>query len=366
MLVLFPGLAAWAGVPISLPSSERSSDWEQVLELGDLEWATTDPMVVVSANGALWTVRVRDPAGGTREASIAPPSGADDREDLVWLVVSLLTPVRTAEPVPERDPEPVRSSAGTAPRPRPPVPTVAVPSTMPVATAPVPRPVPTAAPAAELPEPVASVAPTATEPQAVPKAVPEAPAGEEPSASRPEPEVRRRPPPPPRPPRPPPPDDPGLRPWVRLASSLGLRPGIAPSGSGVLSAGLARDLFGLGVGVGLGTRTPLPLAGDERSYAAMPLVAVEGLFGPRLLLLGASRGAAHRRFLDGPDVVEAGFMPFVRAEVAVSATVGRRLRLEPGLAWRRDLGSTEIRRDGVEVLRVPPSTVQATFGIRWR
>ncbi|MEQ1507296.1 MAG: hypothetical protein ABMB14_34020, partial [Myxococcota bacterium] len=93
---------ATAGVSVAFPSSERSGDWSDVLALGDLQWSDADPDVVIVASGSSWTIR----ASG-RLATVPVPATRDEREDVVWLVVSLVTPVEAPPPVEPVAPPPV-------------------------------------------------------------------------------------------------------------------------------------------------------------------------------------------------------------------------------------------------------------------
>src|SRR4029077_9755455 len=91
----------------------QASDWVGVLALGGLEWGPPGAPIVVHADGPTWVVTVSD-HGSRRTASLPAPASANDREDLVWLVVSLLAPVDIPDspPVPE-PPTPVPASVAT-------------------------------------------------------------------------------------------------------------------------------------------------------------------------------------------------------------------------------------------------------------
>ncbi|MEQ1572531.1 MAG: hypothetical protein ABMA64_43325 [Myxococcota bacterium] len=86
---------AWAGVPVALPPTEQAQDWVGVLALGGLDWATGAATVVVEDRGDTWVVTAGR-GGSARSATVPAPRTASQREDVVWLVVSLSSAVSAA------------------------------------------------------------------------------------------------------------------------------------------------------------------------------------------------------------------------------------------------------------------------------
>lgn len=169
-------------VPVELPADEDEVAWEGALAMGGLavgtpvggEWVRLRPI-----DGG-WLLQVQDRSGELHEVTIAPPRNEQDREDIVWLAVSLLHPAGgdAGDPanmdlsVPAPTPRPRRRPAPppVEPAPVPPAEPVVEPPPEPVIE-PAPEPVvePEPEPVAE-PDPIAVVAPL---PERVPERVPE-------------------------------------------------------------------------------------------------------------------------------------------------------------------------------------------------
>lgn len=344
-------VSARAGVPVALPEGESPSLWAGTLALGQLEWASPAsgaPVEIREISGR-WLVSVRD-EGAVRTAQVAAPQTPEAREDLVWLVVSLLTPVEPApEPEPIPEPAPVRLAAAPSPAP---VPRSPAPQPASTARSPAqPRPAPRGPPDDGWePEGWASLPP-----------IPPPPAPPAPRAPPAAPEEKHRAPivkiPPP--PEQPPPL------WARVILEAGLRSGMPAQGTLSVCGGAGSSSISAGGGFGLSSRTPLPEVGPGRSYGALPLFGAL-LFTPRYGLLGVHGGFELRRFVDGNKTLQIGAMPFVRAEAAASVYLGRHLHLEPGLAYRLDLGVTEIELDSVRVRQIPAQSWQGALAVRIR
>lgn len=140
---LYASSVATAGIPVALPPSEATDDWQEALDLaglaigGSLDVTDDEPSVAVVEGGAgVWHVRISDSAGEVREVSVAAPQDDGEREDLGWLVASLVeslgpsgtwvvpdqpvyvteepVAVAMADPAPVRPAEPTQRPAGTS------------------------------------------------------------------------------------------------------------------------------------------------------------------------------------------------------------------------------------------------------------
>ncbi|MEZ4235479.1 MAG: hypothetical protein R3F59_04815 [Myxococcota bacterium] len=333
-------IAARAGVGVALPAGEAAETWSPILALAGLQWAPEGAAVTVSATASgTWSVE----AGGHRTPC---PRRTRPTRARTWSGSS-----RAWSP-----PWPRRRRPSHRPRP-----------------APKPKPRPTAPPPPPAPEPLVAVAPAATPPQrAPPRRAPEElpaldPATPTFTASPPAPSpdahagppapTRTRPTRPPLLPPPPAPDG-RLRPWASVGALGGLRVGVAPLWRVTGAAGVSRGPFGLGLGGGLAGATALRQAGDARRVTASELL-LAGWAAPGVGRLDLQLGAELRRFWERDRVVQGSAMPFLRAGAGVGLHLGHRLWLDPQLAYRRDLGTTEIRVDGQPVQVLPAGAVEA-------
>ncbi|MFZ5481797.1 MAG: hypothetical protein ACOZNI_33860, partial [Myxococcota bacterium] len=125
---------AAAAIPVALPLSESPATWEQALALGGFTVGTAQsgPQVSLANQGEYWLLRVRDANGKVQEVNVLPPVTQQDREDIVWLAMSLLKPagggstwsdvptqVSTPTPVPSPTPPPPKAPTKPAVTPPP-------------------------------------------------------------------------------------------------------------------------------------------------------------------------------------------------------------------------------------------------------
>ena len=203
MLLAFVVAVLLAGAtPVELPPTEDPADWEAALAMGGLAagpvgegaWVRLEP----AADG--WTLRVRDRGGALHEVPVPEPGSEQEREDIVWLAVSLLhpagvdapdepapapTPAPPPPPKPDPEPTPVQVALRRSPEPEP-EPEVLAP--------PPPPPSVVAAPSVD-PEPVVELE-VAPEPEVEVAPEPEIEVAPEPEADvAPEPEAGPEPPP---------------------------------------------------------------------------------------------------------------------------------------------------------------------------
>lgn len=304
VLLIWMGLLcaplAWAA-PVQLPGGEAVADWSAAFAMAGLSLGPPggdEGWVVLSDVGEGWLLRVEDRSGRVHELPVDRPTTAQEREDLVWLSVSLLHPAA----------RPSRWEPTPAPRPSP---------------APAPEPVLEADPAPE-PEPEPEASPT---PRRPPGPMPDpAPEPERGPAPEPEPDSEPTPEPAPEPtPRsdplpdpdpeptpapaaaatpelPPAPADPSLAPawdgrkvrvWLTLGNAVTVPIASTPSVEFRLDSGLDfRNRFR--VGLGLGGTAPsyfyVPYGSDRVSSTEFHAMAY-GTLGPkRRLLLGGGAG----------------------------------------------------------------------------
>lgn len=90
---------ALAGTPVRLPPGESEAAWRPAFKMADLEPAPVDAesAVLIEDRGATWVLWARDDAGIVREVEVGSPTSSRDREDVAWLIVSLLNPSPTID-----------------------------------------------------------------------------------------------------------------------------------------------------------------------------------------------------------------------------------------------------------------------------
>ncbi len=93
-LLARPAQAAPA-MTMTLPVGTALGAWAEAAALGGFRLGAdaAGPHVAITADAAGWHLHAVDAAGVTRDAVVAAPGSSQDREDLVWLARSLLTPV---------------------------------------------------------------------------------------------------------------------------------------------------------------------------------------------------------------------------------------------------------------------------------
>jgi hypothetical protein len=167
-------------VPVELPPGEDELAWEGALAMGGLAVGTPVGVEWVRLRSVddAWLLQVQDRSGGVHEVTVAPPTSEQEREDIVWLVVSLLHPAGGAN-----DPAAMDLSDSAEPAAPPPRVRLAKPDPRPPASDPPPAPEPEPEPESEPePEPAAEMEP---EPEPEPEREPVVgvePDGEEPLA----------------------------------------------------------------------------------------------------------------------------------------------------------------------------------------
>ena len=116
---------AEAAVPLEIPAGEDPLLWQEPAALAGLELgpAGEGPWVRIEG-GASWTLVVEDRSGALRRLDVEPADEASEREELVFLASSLLTPLPRVEPAPAPRPTP-------APEPEPEVEPLPVPTSEP-------------------------------------------------------------------------------------------------------------------------------------------------------------------------------------------------------------------------------------------
>lgn len=121
-------------VPLLLPPTEDASGWAEPAAMAgfELDVEKSASWAQLEAGDGTWTLVVRDELGDERRIEIAEPATQADREELVFLASSLLTP---------SDPGPVADAPAPVPQPAP-VPPPPARATPDVVTLPEPEPEP--------------------------------------------------------------------------------------------------------------------------------------------------------------------------------------------------------------------------------
>ena len=90
----FFSTATLAATPVRLPPGESEAAWEAAFKIADLEVAPVgaESPVLIEDRGETWVLWARDPSGIVREVEVATPRSPLEREDVGWLIVSLLNP----------------------------------------------------------------------------------------------------------------------------------------------------------------------------------------------------------------------------------------------------------------------------------
>ena len=292
LLLAFSTRTALAAVPVSLPPGESAAQWEHAFALGGLVAgpAGEGTWIQLVAAGDHWLLRVKDAAGQVHEARVVAPRSQQEREDTIWLAMSLLKPaaggatwsdVKMIEALPTPRPPP-----RPAPTPRP-QPKVEVP------TPPPPPPPP--------PEPVSPIQPS---PEAVARVVRPA----------------------------------GLPWWARAGGGAGWRAetGIAAdihAAAGVVPA----DHVLLGLGLDLEPGIQLGL-GNERRIGSFDVTGLVGYtvgasIRPALALVG---GVSVRSFSEDGAPRGSAPVPILGADLSVAFPLSERVRVAPYAALRYD------------------------------
>jgi len=91
--------SAMAATPVRLPPGESGADWRPAFKMADLEAAGVDAesAVLIEDRGSTWVLWARDDSGIVREVEVSTPTSSTDREDVAWLIVSLLNPSPTID-----------------------------------------------------------------------------------------------------------------------------------------------------------------------------------------------------------------------------------------------------------------------------
>ena len=317
LIALLFALATWSppalagGVPILLPAGEDPSRWGDVLAARGLvvhagALPTTGAWVVVSDGGDHWVLHLRDWKGAEQTLNVSPCTNDQEREDLLFLVSTMLGKAP--------DPDPV--AVVPVPIPVPVGPVAVQPKTEPVKTEPVKT------------SPPATVAKTEPKPEPVSKPKPDP----KPVATA-ETKVETRP-------------QRGTGLWVSAGGGVGIRPSAGVAGDIRVDGGWhVTPVLRLGVGVAFRTPAALPNAGVERVMSDLDVV-VEGAWVSQANIApyaGAYVGLASRSFSDAGVEVHAGALPILGAEGGVVIPLGKApISLAPSLRVQTDLRPIDL------------------------
>ncbi len=356
-MLLFIGLV-FAETPFRLPGTEPVEVWQAPLRLaGFTAGPGDDPdgaWAAIEVSGTRWVLVVHDRAGVRREASVAIPSSARQREELVWLAQSLLDP---GEP-----PFAAVGPAPTAPR--------AAPATPGASSAPPRRPTPRS------PEGPAST-PAAPEPTATaPEPTPAAP---EPTAS-PSPEVpatASTPIPPPSDPLDPvdplEPPAPARHPPPTLAPSLTMRAlvrgGAPPAFGGDAGLTLAHRAFRAQLQLGLTSPSGIDLDPTVAEASAATahsdlLLGAGTTLGPVALMALAGGALARVQFREEGEDAGAAWIPAAVARVGLGVAAGP-LQIGVETTIGRDLRAVRVDVAGVAQDAWSTGWVSPSVSVAW-
>ena len=307
-LALGLSVRAWAGVPLALPPGENPRDWADAASLANLSLVSADTGtgVRILAQGTTWVVEARAADGSVQRATVAAPTTAAAREDLVWLAASLLKPV-------------------VRPAPAPIVPVV-VPK-------PTPRPAP---PAPPVPEPAPEPAP---EPVLVPV----------------EPPVVAAPP------------SPSPAPWsVQVEGGAVGSPAQALTHGfeigGARTLGSAFDLL-----VGFGYFAPTALSDGspgQRRWSLDPRLALRAWEPSHHAWTEAGLRTAYRVFQDEDGRAGGGLVPGLDLRLGAEGPIARRWAVGPTVAFGLDLRRTRIIETGDKKSILPLWTLSGGLRLR--
>lgn len=355
-------------VVLVLPPSEVAAGWESAAALAGLTIAAREPgpRVELEDLGARWLLRARDQDGNEKTLVLAPPKTAAEREDAVWLAVSLLAatphpPDLGAAPIAR--PAPITKVALPEPT-RPPLAALPPPTMRPaperVASAEPARPTnvlpleppPPAAPIQEVPAPATAPEPATENAEPPPAVLPEATVFPVPSIS--EPTLQNL-----NPPGPPPPF------WASFGPAVVWRDQSAPTPGLDLSAGLrlGHDTW-LGIGVRWLPVRDLTNAAEEARVGAtdgrvtLAWAPATWTLAP---LLGVGAGESRRIYTQESRSVGRIWVAQVSAETGAVWAVSPHLAVTASASVARDLNPTEL--DFADGTAVTPSPWQGSGGL---
>ncbi len=345
---------------LTLPPGERASDWSEAATLGGfrLSTDTSGTRVLVTVNAGGWRLHVVDASGVTHEATVVPPRSPEEREDLIWLARSLLTPVSAVGwGMTSPAPTPAMRVTVTPAAPRPAPPSVRTP---PVVAAPKPRPASPAGTPPPAPVPIPAAAPTAPSPTAPAVTVPVVDSTAPPAVA----DATALPVSIAPPPLPDPPTDPNPEATVALVPTSETR--VPLSGSANVSVGVAGMVgYRADIGIAVGLRvaasghigwlrlgaavdwqpsTALDALNQERAVSEFGVTAELGWEGkgrvrPAVLPMG---GMAVRRFTQGTLVVDRVPTPQLGLRTALGWEVRPGVIIEPWVSTTFDLRRIEL------------------------
>lgn len=322
-----------AAIPVALPTGQKPADWAEPLAARGFAASTSyglpnaGPGVSVIDRKDYWEMTVRSYAGKVETVNVAPCATAEEREDLLFYMSTLLGPAPVVvEPVVVA---PVRVE--------PPVATAAVKGPV---EEPVKEPVkePTKEPVASAEKKTAGIGKTAG-------------AGSSATVA-PRPTAERRT---------------GF--WAGAGGGVGIR-----SAAGVV-ADLRVDAGwyvtpGVRVGAGVAGRTVATLAGVGEGRTMTDIdVIVEAAWAPPMNVapvVGVYGGGASRGFRSDGERVAGGLLPILGAEVGVQIPLGSLpIRLEPAVRIQGDLRAVELQSEAGST-PLSPVEVRAGVGLVYR
>jgi hypothetical protein len=295
---------AWAATPVSLPPGEDASLWVDAFRLGDLVVGPVGegPWIQLTDGGDYWVLSVRDAQNEVHTTNVMAPVTPQDREDTIWLALSLLKPKAAAAPVAPAD-------------------THIIPTDKPTASKPVKIPKPTDTNVAAAPDAHA--------------AAPDAHTARVDAHT-------------------------GTAWWVGAGGGVGWRPGLGAGADVRLVAG-ASPARGMNVSLALELEPSTPVAGlDDVSLGGTDIGGVLDFAVPGGVLLGATGGVSVRTLTHAAANVATAPVAFLGADVERPFALTGPMRAAPFLQLRCDLRSMQFTSGDAAA---DPSTLSLLAGV---
>ncbi len=329
-MVLLSCLAALAApLQFVLPTGESAADWTPALEAAGIEVSATATSagVTIEAVGQRWRLTVISADQVVHQVVLDPPRDADAREDVAWLVASLVRPATSLDLVPLLHPPPPLA---------PSAPQVAIVA-------------PAAPPSEPEPEPPSGVPVTPTSidrgsPTPDPDEIPE----DDLEIGLPLPAANRH-------------QKSYL--WTSTGVHLGLREHAATAPGAAFTIGFARRGLRAGARACWTSTSVLDGAGPRRGVSSLDVIAGTW-WAPRTgAMVGLGMGGSSRTWSDRSVTVASHTMPLIVIEVGAAADLGRGWRGMPTLRLQQDLAPTLVFADGEPLGRLSPTIVMISMGI---
>ncbi|MDP2307026.1 MAG: hypothetical protein Q8P18_13465 [Pseudomonadota bacterium] len=322
--------------PVALPSGQKLEDWADPLASRGLAASTSYGLPASGAGVSIidrkdyWEMTVRSHAGKVETVNVAPCTTAEEREDLLFYMSTLIGPAPVVVDI--------RAAEAAVIETKPIAPTVIEPVAVKPAVI-----EPVAAKPAVI-EPVAKASTTSASTTSASTTS----AGTSPSSV----EVVA------------PKKEPGSGFWMGAGGGVGMRPAAGVVGDLRIDAGWYVTP-GVRLGAGLAGRTAATLSMLSAGHTMTDIdVVVEAAWAPPSKVapvVGLYFGGASRQFMAAGEPVASGLFPIVGGALGMQIALGDLpIRLEPAVRLQGDLRAVELRsQDGL----VPLSPIEVRAGL---